>query len=1125
MADILLAHNHNLSVFTVDRKSVEAAKLFGYSCSELVGMKLSCILKSRLCPEYGLLGQFLDVDGNPVTISAKVVDSVSRSGEELPVSVWISSLTCDQNVCGVVLQRVEKLSAHVTFSEDGIIVSCDLAFAHLHGYGHTEDLTGLLIKELMPMLHIPLHSQALPKILRVQRLQAQGRKGTSLPLCIKLQGAVACGKPIQSTNETIPDDLSDCSLTGDANPIMSTPRDSLMGSSLPSGPNSSLLFAPEHSHRNDHHTLKSALLYSGNVWMFAPVTGLLTLRPDGSINSISNYFALLMFGYDQSELCGKEITFLMPAFYDWISCFDHSARLVPPNSEEDTSQPCINNAELCRCSSHGNSAPGSTVSHHSTSTQDPNTVIAGDMVIVQQAVQRRSRSGKGKIFTGTSAGLETHGTVPSILASPVVTSTPLDRPEDTAELCEQAAEIAAQCNQCVVSDSTNALLQTFALVESQEVWGTYNPCQQQKRQLSTDQGQNVLSNQIISQPYTTTEGQQGPNVPCGVSIEASAVLQDSSFEVISLSSRSSSGFCEKWACGQEDTRIPPVADSVSCLLDINSNGDVVTRAMADLNLSLELPCALADLSQTSCDTAELLRTPSPYMVESDSETETSAVRRGVREKIPSQQRKDDFEGHKVPALVHQHVSNDLQLSGGIPTTSTPKRSQPNGAESHSAPEIREGTFEGNCYHKDGTPLEIKCKIDKVLLTGKRVLFSIWLTGNLGMIRHQGALLSPQDQSESASLPQDSSCCSLRERSQEADKGNMLHSTLDLEHSRACEGQFDEEYRPQRAVGKGAFGFVWQAYRRTDGKEVVVKFIKKSRIVKDSWVDDPDMGRVSQEIAILTRLDHRNIVKVLEVFDNELFFQMVMEKHGNGMDLFEFIEKQPHLDEPLASYIFRQLVAAVSYLRNRGILHRDIKDENIIIDQSFHIRLIDFGSATVMEQGKLFYVFCGTLEYCSPEVLEGNPYEGPELEMWSLGVLLYTLIFGENPFCNVEETLEAKLKPPYPVSSELDGLLHGLLHPQPGMRITLEELVLEPWIRQPINLGEYNWREVFPSSHDLESQNHQHVSTGINQGDVLYLDTKGCLRSSDSPVEEEDEEEERMSLAALEEELQKYLLIE
>ncbi|KAG7248079.1 hypothetical protein CRUP_035308, partial [Coryphaenoides rupestris] len=225
-----------------------------------------------------------------------------------------------------------------------------------------------------------------------------------------------------------------------------------------------------------------------------------------------------------------------------------------------------------------------------------------------------------------------------------------------------------------------------------------------------------------------------------------------------------------------------------------------------------------------------------------------------------------------------------------------------------------------------------------------------------------------------------------------------------EQSRACDGQFEEEYQPLQAVGKGAFGFVWKALRRSDDQEVVVKFIKKARVVDDCWVEDPMLGRVSQEIAILTRVQHHNIVK------------MVMEKHGEGLDLFEFIDKQPRLDEALASYIFRQLVAAVFYLRSKNLLHRDIKDENIIIDHCFHTRLIDFGSAAVLAPGKLFYKFCGTLEYCSPEVLQGTPYKGPELEMWSLGVLLYTLLFSENPFCGVAEILQARLKPPFHIST-------------------------------------------------------------------------------------------------------------
>jgi len=108
------------------------------------------------------------------------------------------------------------------------------------------------------------------------------------------------------------------------------------------------------------------------------------------------------------------------------------------------------------------------------------------------------------------------------------------------------------------------------------------------------------------------------------------------------------------------------------------------------------------------------------------------------------------------------------------------------------------------------------------------------------------------------------------------------------------------------------------------------------------------------------------------------------------------------------YLLFQISQAVEYLHSLSILHRDIKDENVIIDNKFHVKLIDFGSATVRHDNILFSTFYGTTDYCSPEVLAGNKYAGPELEMWSMGVTLYILIFFENPFMDIEDTIRALL---------------------------------------------------------------------------------------------------------------------
>ncbi|XP_073346626.1 PAS domain-containing serine/threonine-protein kinase isoform X2 [Pagrus major] len=1130
------ALNPNKAILTVDHKTREilsaneqACKLFECTASDLIGKKLSCILKkTSQVLEEALEQDFPLVDGTVAAVSGKVVDVVTSSGE-VPVSVCTHRQSQDEENWLVMMENVDRLAAFLSFSQDGSILTCDSAFAQVHGYYHPDELIGASVKELIPSLQIPLYSNALPKMLRVQRVCGKSRSGASVPLCIKLQGEVVCGRPQHLNNGT-----------GCTSPTESFERsdaqDTQPHSPLSGGSNPEHCDQPHGKHqysevKGDSIVLSQSLSleYSGTVWVLAPLSGLLLLHPDGSIYSIHNHLALSLFGYNKDELLRKSVTFLMPGFYGWMSDSDRKA------SSFSEFHPEANK-----------SAASSKISK-----SDPSSLVAGDMATVHNAVLGRTSTGRGRIFTGTCTRLEKPGSALSTLCPPAVSSTRVVMADDTTELMEEAAQVAPCSSQLDSADTTQALLKTFAWVEPPEE-NTYSLITTEPPQHTRDQQHDCKVHENYRSAVKTIPDTQrgnaasrvGGNSPdLGKDRRSSAsVLQDSSFEVISLESRSSSGFCEQSAGhggsdpGQtEDSRSAHIVDSASCFLDLNSNGDLVTHALADLDLnsSIELLSGGGynddnQHSMISCDTDELLRTPSPCVVESDHEAEpfepgnTGVGVEASNSSSVEQQEKDQVEQDQLATMSSIHRENSqgfcIQMNGGIqsmtdiPATSTPKKQKVNG---HSdSTQILEGRYIGSAYRRDGTRVDLQCDVHRTDLLDGSSLFCVWMSRP----GQQGTLLQTD-----RSLHNQSGA-SLGERIFEASHGEALRSTMDLEQSQACDGQFEEEYQPLKAVGKGAFGFVWKAVRRGDGEEVVVKFISKVRIVNDCWVDDPMLGRVSQEIAILTRVQHHNIVKVLEVFENGSYFQMVMEKHGDGLDLFEFIDMQPRLDEPLASYIFRQLVAAVFYLRSKNILHRDIKDENIIIDKCFHIRLIDFGSAAMMTPKKVFYNFCGTLEYCSPEVLRGNPYEGPELEMWSLGVLLYTLLFSENPFCGVEEILEAKLKPPFPLSADLHGVLCGLLQPDPAQRMTLDQLLLQSWISQPISLADYSWTEVVPATQNYCSPQYQEPSPKLYIGQGLFPDQGDETLPDDDEEEEEEgeDEDDRLSMVALETELQKYL---
>ncbi|XP_017125151.1 PAS domain-containing serine/threonine-protein kinase [Drosophila elegans] len=375
-----------------------------------------------------------------------------------------------------------------------------------------------------------------------------------------------------------------------------------------------------------------------------------------------------------------------------------------------------------------------------------------------------------------------------------------------------------------------------------------------------------------------------------------------------------------------------------------------------------------------------------------------------------------------------------------------------------------GSFVGEAIHADGTIIEVVYSVLLQILPCSNRVYCIWVGRNpstrLDGEKYNYANLTSTFNSMASTIEQSLGQVIKSTAAQNSSRPNSLSLVCKYEDELYV-GDYSKHYTSIRQIGRGAYGYVNMAFRNTDRLLVITKFILKEKLCPQFMVKSRDCKEVPIEIHLLQTLSHKNIVSVLDVFENDLFYQMVMEKHGSGMDLWTFIERRPLMDEKLGSYIFRQVADAVNYLHEQKILHRDIKDENIIIDHNFNIKLIDFGSATFMEEGKFFSTFYGTTEYCSPEVLAGNRYVGPELEIWALGVTLYVLMFFENPFIDVEETLKAEIQIPKGVSDQLSRLLSSMLNKDPKYRCTMHQLITDPWLTQEVNPSVFSFSWIVP----------------------------------------------------------------
>lgn len=253
------------------------------------------------------------------------------------------------------------------------------------------------------------------------------------------------------------------------------------------------------------------------------------------------------------------------------------------------------------------------------------------------------------------------------------------------------------------------------------------------------------------------------------------------------------------------------------------------------------------------------------------------------------------------------------------------------------------------------------------------------------------------------------------------------------------------------MGQGAYGQVKLArYKHNGGKKVVLKYVTKKRILVDTWTRDRKLGTIPLEIHVLNYLRkdefrHPNIVDMEDFFEDETNYYIEMAPHGlPGMDLFDYIELRANMEERECQSIFVQVAQAIHHLHTKvKVVHRDIKDENVILDGEGHIKLIDFGSAAYIKSGP-FDVFVGTIDYAAPEVLAGNPYGGKEQDVWALGILLYTIIYKENPFYSIDEIMDRDLRVPYTISDESIDLVRRMLNRDVSQRYTIEQVIDHPW---------------------------------------------------------------------------------
>ena len=292
------------------------------------------------------------------------------------------------------------------------------------------------------------------------------------------------------------------------------------------------------------------------------------------------------------------------------------------------------------------------------------------------------------------------------------------------------------------------------------------------------------------------------------------------------------------------------------------------------------------------------------------------------------------------------------------------------------------------------------------------------------------------------------------------------------------------YKFGRMIGRGAFGKVNIGLNILTGRIVAIKSFNKKNLLNEKA-----KKKILYETNLMRGLYHPAVTKILETFETDKYMLIIME-YISGGNLQSFVKKRRKLCEKTAKILFSQLIQGIKYIHSKGIVHRDIKLENILLDLNNIVKICDFGVGKLTKKGQKLFDQCGTPVYMAPEIIKGDGYEGFPVDIWSAGVALYIMLSGTIPF-NRDKTHDlqsAIINLPYKkidnISDNANDLLQKILEKDPTKRFTPEQILEHPWMNE--NNG--NDDDGFDYNYELEIKNVNKYHLFTNAETILLAKT-------------------------------------